>query len=340
MKNFIIQNYFKIIRLQTGFLSESIIGRLYNLTWFKELRISNTVINYFDFFLLAIVIFSIVGDFIYIASSIIQHLIDFFNINGVDFLNKMVEGNNTSSVSNTNTTTTTIIHNDATQIKNIFFICERTMFIYGSGGYRLSLLKGGGTPGSRAFVICSTIVGDALSKVVNNTINDPSYVRNNYVNWANRSEGQVNVTIDDSTTSKLVEATSKSFIRGGHSLGDFTQELLNGVFDKIKFILEPVQVNYSNEVLANQIYDLSILLFVLSLLIVGLIIVLLLNIILYINMDRIINFFNNKFVKWYLVINKKFLTVEIFILGGTILYFMYTLITGIQFIATHPIIIN
>ena len=321
MKNFIIQNYFKIIRLQTG--------RLYNLTWFKELRISNTVINFFDLFLLAIVIFSIVGDFIYIASSIIQHLIDFFNLSGVDFVNKMVEGNSTSTISSTNTTTT-IINNDAI----------RTMFIYGSGGYRLTLLKGGGTPGSRAFVIGTTILGDALSKVVNNTINDPSYVRNQYINWANRNEGQVNVTIDDSTTSKLVEATSKSFLSGGDSLGDFTQELLNGVFDKIKFILEPVQVNYSNEVLANQIYDLSILLFVLSLIIVGLIIVLLLNIILYINMDRIINFFNNKFVKWYLVINKKFLTVEIFILGGTILYFMYTLITGIQFIATHPIIIN
>ena len=326
MKNFIIQNYFKIIRLQTG--------RLYNLTWFKELRISNTVINFFDLFLLAIVIFSIVGDFIYIASSIIQHLIDFFNLSGVDFVNKMVEGNSTSTISSTNTTTT-IIHNDGSWSNAI-----RTMFIYGSGGYRLTLLKGGGTPVGRAFVIGTTILGDALSKVVNNTINDPSYVRNQYINWANRNEGQVNVTIDDSTTSKLVEATSKSFISGGDSLGDFTQELLNGVFDKIKFILEPVQVNYSNEVLANQIYDLSILLFVLSLIIVGLIIVLLLNIILYINMDRIINFFNNKFVKWYLVINKKFLTVEIFILGGTILYFMYTLITGIQFIATHPIIIN
>lgn len=330
MKNFIIQNYFKIIRLQTG--------RFFNLTWFKELRISNTVINFIDLFLLAIVIFSIVGDFIYIASSIIQQLIDFFNLSGVDFVNKMVEVNSTSTISSTNTTTT-IIHNDGSWSNAI-----RTMFIYGSGGYRLTLLKGGGTPGSRAFVLGITILGDALSKVVNNTINYPSYVRNQYINWsfflANRNEGQVNVTIDDSTTSKLVEATSKSFISGGHSLGDFTQELLNGVFDKIKFILEPVQVNYSNEVLANQIYDLSILLFVLSLIIVGLIIVLLLNIILYINMDRIINFFNNKYVKWYLVINKKFLTVEIFILGGTILYFMYTLITGIQFIATHPIIIN
>ena len=157
---------------------------------------------------------------------------------------------------------------------------------------------------------------------------------------ANRNEGQVNVTIDDSTTSKLVEATSKSFISGGHSLGDFTQELLNGVFDKIKFILEPVQVNYSNEVLANQIYDLSILLFVLSLIIVGLIIVLLFNLFMYINMDKIIQFFNNKYIKWYLTLNKKFISIEICFLGCSILYFMYTLITGIRFIAIHPIIIN
>ena len=170
MKNFIIQNYFKIIRLQTG--------RLYNLTWIKELRISNTVINFIDLFLLAIVIFSIVGDFIYIASSIIQQLIDFFNLSGVDFVNKMVEGNSTSTISSTNTTTT-IIHNDGSWSNAI-----RTIFIYGSGGYRLTLLKGGGTPGSRAFVIGTTILGDALSKVVNNTINDPSYVRNQYINWS------------------------------------------------------------------------------------------------------------------------------------------------------------
>ena len=72
----------------------------------------------------------------------------------------------------------------------------------------------------------------------------------------------------------------------------------------------------------------------------GLIIVLIFNMFIYINMDRFINFFNNKFIKWYLVLNKKFISIEIFILGTTILYFMYTLSIGIRFIATHPIIIN
>ena len=72
----------------------------------------------------------------------------------------------------------------------------------------------------------------------------------------------------------------------------------------------------------------------------GLIAVLLLNILIYINMDKIIKIFNNKFIQWYLIINKKFLSIEIFILGSTILYFMYNLIKGIHFIATHPIIIT
>ena len=57
-------------------------------------------------------------------------------------------------------------------------------------------------------------------------------------------------------------------------------------------------------------------------------------------MDKIINYFNNKYIVWYLNINKKFLSVEIFFLGCTILYFMSTIVKGIHFIATHPIIIN
>ena len=57
-------------------------------------------------------------------------------------------------------------------------------------------------------------------------------------------------------------------------------------------------------------------------------------------MDSIIKFFNNKFIRGYLLLNKKFLSIEIIMLGGTILWFMYSLINSIHFIATHPIIIN
>ena len=80
-------------------------------------------------------------------------------------------------------------------------------------------------------------------------------------------------------------------------------------------------------------------LFILGLIIFGLIVVLLLNLILYINMDKVIKLFNNRFIYWYLIMNKKFLSIEIFLLGGTILFFMSSLITGVHFIATHPITI-
>jgi hypothetical protein len=115
---------------------------------------------------------------------------------------------------------------------------------------------------------------------------------------------------------------------------------INGIFEQFKFILEPIQVNYSNEILANQIYDLSILLFILSIIITGLIIVLIFNILILIYMDRFINYFKNKYIRWYLFFNKKIIKIEIFILGISILYFMYTLSNGILFIATHPIVIN
>ena len=57
-------------------------------------------------------------------------------------------------------------------------------------------------------------------------------------------------------------------------------------------------------------------------------------------MDRFIKFFTNKYIRWYLVFNKKVLGFEICILGSSILYFMYNLSVGIRFIATHPVILN
>ena len=143
--------------------------------------------------------------------------------------------------------------------------------------------------------------------------------------------------------SGLFTANNNKFIGGGDGLNEPLRdslELFNFILGKLKYVLEPVQVNYSNELLSDQIYYLGIVLFILSIIIFGFIVVLLLNIILYINMDKIINYFNNKYIVWYLNINKKFLSVEIFFLGCTILYFMSTIVKGIHFIATHPIIIN
>ena len=59
-------------------------------------------------------------------------------------------------------------------------------------------------------------------------------------------------------------AISNKLIGGEDSLNDLSQVLINGIFDRLKTILEPVQVHYSNEILSNQIYDLSIILFIIN----------------------------------------------------------------------------
>jgi hypothetical protein len=57
----------------------------------------------------------------------------------------------------------------------------RQIFIFCTGAFRFSLLRSGGTPGQRVFVIASTLVSDAATKAVNNAINDSSYVNNSYI---------------------------------------------------------------------------------------------------------------------------------------------------------------
>ena len=322
---------------------------LNNINYYLKKTINiNTLIDFFDYFILILVILTLAvqaGNFILLLSSIINYLCnEFFNVNSSDLITCMVETNNTTNT--TNTTTTKIIHSDGSWSNAVISI-----FIYGSGVLGFKLLRNGGTPGFRTFIILGTLAGlrrDALSKFVSNSINDPEFVKIHYFNWlwktiwldATKGEASVYLDKDAETLSKISEVTTNKFASSGGNLGEVVDKFLNGLFDNLKFLLEPVQVDYSNAVLAEQIHDLSIILFIFSILIIGMIIVLLFNIFIYINMDKIIKFFNNKFIKWYLVFNKKFIAIEIFMLGSTIIYFMYNLSVGIRFIATHPIIIN
>ena len=61
------------------------------------------------------------------------------------------------------------------------------------------------------------------------------------------------------------------------------------------------------------------------------------NIIIFIYSDKISNYFNNKYIKWYINFNKKIISIELIFLGSSILYFLFTLSYGIHFLATHPI---
>lgn len=63
----------------------------------------------------------------------------------------------------------------------------------------------------------------------------------------------------------------------------------------------------------------------------------LLNIIILGYSDKLMSLFTNKYIRWYIALNKKLIGIEICFLGTSLIYFMYNLSAGIHFIATHPI---
>lgn len=115
---------------------------------------------------------------------------------------------------------------------------------------------------------------------------------------------------------------------------------MNVILVYLKPILEPVQVNYSNEQLAEQINGIAILLFLLSLIVIFLFIVFTMNAIILVYRDKIVNYFTNKYVRAYLKLNTSLIVLELFFLSVTILYFLYILSKGLQFIARHPVVFS
>lgn len=126
----------------------------------------------------------------------------------------------------------------------------------------------------------------------------------------------------------------------GSGIDDFSENLLNSVIKILQPVLEPVTVDYSQSMLAEQIYVISILLFILSVLIIFLLLAFMFNIIILTYSDKLMSLFTNKYIRWYIAFNKKIIGIEICFLGGSILYFMYMISYGIHFIATHPITID
>jgi len=47
---------------------------------------------------------------------------------------------------------------------------------------------------------------------------------------------------------------------GGEKLGEIFESIMNKIADYLDYIFQPVPFNFSNEVMSNQIHNLSILL--------------------------------------------------------------------------------
>ena len=292
-------------------------------------KFTNKFILCFDIILFVLFIYIICTDLLIIGS----YIADTLNNSYSDII---ISCNvNPVPVTESSNTNTTIVHTSegwAQGIKNIF--------IFGTGAYRLHLVRGG-TPFQRTFIVASTIAAEAASSAIKNAVNDPEYVEKHVKSWSrifkgeNNSTLELNVDNDNETLSKLKEIKSNLLPDSLDS-----ESILNFLIDYFKEIIEPVTVNYPTEMLANQIYGLSIILFFLSIFLLILLIGFILNIIILIYSDKLLTFFTNKYIRWYIILNKKLIGIEICFLGGSLIYFMYILSYGIHFIATHPIIFN
>ena len=125
-----------------------------------------------------------------------------------------------------------------------------------------------------------------------------------------------------------------------NNLESYINDYYIGLLDAIKSVLQPVSVDYSNEVLSNQIYSISITLFILSVIILFLLIVFVFSVISFIYSEKILKYFTNKYIVKYITFNREILKIEIIFLSLILIYFMYNLIFGLHFLATHPININ
>lgn len=137
------------------------------MNWIKTQLFSYSKL---DILFLIVIASFLIQDVFIIISHITEILYDYlYNLNIVQ---------NMSNNGVTSSTNTTIVHSNDGWAQGI-----KSIFVYGSGALRLQLLRSGGTPMQRTFVISSTLAVDAASTALKNAINDPEYVEKHFNNW-------------------------------------------------------------------------------------------------------------------------------------------------------------
>lgn len=166
-------------------------------------------------------------------------------------------------------------------------------------------------------------------------------IRENDIKLKEIFNGEIqNINIDSSKNSDIgnVDIGNK-FLPDNLKIDEFlTENILTPILDSFKYLFKPIIVDYSNEILSQQIHNIAILLFILGLIIFLLLILTFINTLIIINKDRFLNYFKNKYILAYINFQLNIYKIELFFLFGIIFYFLYYLLTGILFIITHPVI--
>ena len=121
-------------------------------------------------------------------------------------------------------------------------------------------------------------------------------------------------------------------------LAQISDSILTKIVNYLSNIFEPVQHSFTIDIMSNHIQNISILLFILTAIIFIFFSSFLFNVTLFFFSDRLMSYFTNKYILWYLKFNKNFIAFEIIILSCWIWYLLYVLLTGLHYIAIHPVI--
>lgn len=135
---------------------------------FKTLSVRGRVVFILDRLLIVLVLGFLIYDLYTVLDAISTNISYYYN-DSICWMSNNVPGNSNSGVGQVNTQ---ITHSD-NSISNTI----RSLFIYGTGGYRVYLQRGG-TPGSRFLIVGGALATDAISRVLTNVINDPTYLAN------------------------------------------------------------------------------------------------------------------------------------------------------------------
>lgn len=298
--------------------------------------------------------------FIVVFQTVVLVITLIFNILSYFYLDLgplyVLEDHNNNNIKDTNTNRNIYFSNDS------WSSTIRSLFIYGSAGIAIHVTRASGSGFKKVGTGIGAFVADSVGKIVENTINDPSYVRAHFTNWKMMWEKdstghqisdtvKVDISGDSQFTNQILGEMSKasgssetsSFLPSASGLDNVYEQLSSLCNDLLLPIIEalkPQPVNYPIELLMDQHHILSVSLFILTIISFVFFIIFLYNIILILYKDKILNLFNNKYILMYLNLQFKIINLENIILIIFLIHNFYYLLIGLHFLAIFPIDIN
>jgi hypothetical protein len=131
------------------------------------------------------------------------------------------------------------------------------------------------------------------------------------------------------------------------SIFNFIVNIFKSIFNFIVNIFKPVTINYPKELLAEQHYGIAITILIMCISIMMLFFSFAFNVFILLFSPsplmggrKIINYFNNKYIRAYLNINFRVVIIELFIISFLIFYFFYKICCALIFLITHNFIVN